>query len=255
MQESSTTTQQQQRPVALVTGGARRLGAAITRCLHQAGMDVLIHYCHAEAAARELETELNLAVPGSAALIQQDLRHDDGGSKLIAAASMLKPKLDAVIHNASIFQASVPGEYQEQQWFDLGRLHLHSSVALALNAAPRLRAVAGCMVFITDIYARHPRASHSLYCASKAGMDMLVRCMAQQLAPEIRVNAVAPGAILWAEQDNNEQDRESITRSIPLGRVGEPRHIAAAVRFLVQQASYMTGATITVDGGRSLNLP
>lgn len=227
----------------------------MVRCLHQAGMDVVIHCFQSGTEAKRLAAELNARVPGSAVVLRQDLRQEDKCRELLQEAARLKPRLDAVVHNASVFKPSALAEYQCSDWSELAQMHLQAPMALARHAAPMLRATSGCMVYLTDIYARHPRASHSLYCASKAGLDMLVRCLARQLAPDIRVNAVAPGAILWAEHDGTSEDQESIKGSIPLGRMGEPRQIAAAVRFLIQQASYMTGATIAVDGGRSLNLP
>ncbi len=241
------------KPVALVTGGAHRLGAAIVRRLHQAGMDVLIHYFDSRDEATTLAKQLNQQEPGSAHLLQYDLRQANSCKDLIQEATKIKPRLDALIHNASIYRPSPLEQYDDSVWEGMLELHLQAPLALARHAAAPLRATSGCMVYITDIYARHAKASHGAYCASKAGLDMLVRCLAQQLAPHIRVNAVAPGAIMWVGQEDQDT-KAQIVETIPLGHTGQPQHIAAAVRFLVQDASYMTGATITVDGGRSLNI-
>jgi len=242
--------------VVLVTGGAKRVGAAICRRLHAAGAGVLVHYRSAALEARALQVELNAQRPESIALAQADLLKAATGSQLVKAALRHFGRLDALINNASSFYATAIGEITEQAWDDLIGTNLKAPLFLSQAAAVELRKVGGCIVNIVDIHADRPMKDHVVYSTAKGGLVALTRSLARELGPEVRVNGVAPGAIVWPEDDvwSNEAERERIIAQTSLKRVGDPDDIALAVHFLVAGAPYVTGQIIAVDGGRSISL-
>ena len=232
---------------ALITGGARRIGAAITRALHSAGMDVVIH-CHKSVAEAEaLAMALNQARAGSARVINLDLRRPDGPEQLIAETG----NLDVLVNNASTFYPTPLPETTAAQWDELMGTNLRVPFFLCRAAAPFLRQRRGCIVNLTDIHAQRPLRGHAIYSISKAALDMLTKVLAKELAPEVRVNGVAPGAVLWPEQMESDLKQRIVTHTM-LKRAGAPEDVAAAVRFLVLDAPYVTGQILAVDGGRTL---
>lgn len=238
--------------VALVTGGARRIGAETVRQLHRAGMRVIIHHRGSRDQARDLAEECNRARPHSAALLQGDLQDIAGLDALVRQATDRFGRLDALVNNASTFYPTPVGRTTEAQWKDLVGVNLKVPFFLVQSAAEELRRHGGCVVNIVDIYGWRALAEHPVYCAAKAGLIMLTRALAAELGPEIRVNGVAPGAILWPEGGQDEALQRSLVERTPLKRTGRPADIAAAVLFLVRDASFTSGEIITVDGGRSV---
>jgi len=243
-------------PLILVTGAARRVGAAITRCLHDAGCDVAIHFRRSESAAYALAAELNGRRPGSAQTFAADLDDDQTPPRLVAACVERCGRLDGLVNNASTYFATPLGEVGEDAWQRIVGSNLKAPLFLIQAAAPHLRRTGGAVVNIADIHAERPNRGYAVYCAAKAGLVGLTRALAVDLAPEVRVNAVAPGAILWPDDvELGEAERHGIVASTLLQRVGSPEDIARAVRFLLLDAPYVTGQVINVDGGRSVALP
>lgn len=242
--------------VVLITGGAKRLGAAICRRLHGSGAELFVHYRSAAEEARALQAELNAKRGNSLALAQADLLKVSATSELVKAAVKEFGRLDAVVNNASTFYPTVIGEITEKEWDDLIGTNLKAPLFLAQAATPELRKTHGCIVNIIDIHAELPMKNHAVYTAAKGGLLALTRALARDLAPEIRVNGVAPGTILWPEDEvwRDEVARQRIINQTALKRIGEPEDIAAAVQFLLADAPYVTGQVISVDGGRSITL-
>lgn len=241
--------------VVLITGAARRVGAQIARTLHQAGGNVLVHYRGSAAEAAALVSEMNAARPGSAASLQGDLRDTAGLPRLVEAALAKFGRLDALVNNASSFFPTPIGSITEAAWDDLIGSNLKGPLFLSQAAAAHLRISRGSIVNITDIHAEWPLKNYPLYCAAKAGLLGLTRALALELAPEVRVNAVAPGPIAWPENDAFDADaRAEIIGRTLLARIGEPADIARTVRFLLFDAPFVTGQAINVDGGRSTRL-
>ena len=242
--------------VVLVTGGARRVGAAICRRLHAAGANLLVHYRSAALEARALQVELNARRADSVALAQADLLKTAACSQLVKAALKHFGQLDAVVNNASSFYPTAIGEITEQAWDDLVGTNLKAPLFLAQAAAPELRKQHGCIVNLVDIHAELPMRNHAVYTAAKGGLAALTRALARDLGPEIRVNGVAPGTILWPDEETwrDELSRQRIINQTALKRIGEPDDIAKAVQFLLADAPYITGQILAVDGGRSLSL-
>jgi pteridine reductase len=240
--------------VVLITGGAKRLGAAICRRLHGSGAELFVHYRSAAEEARALQSELNAKRGNSLALAQADLLKVSAAPELIKAAVKEFGRLDAVINNASTFYPTAIGEITEKEWDDLIGTNLKAPLFLAQAATPELRKTHGCIVNIIDIHAELPMKNHAVYTAAKGGLLALTRALARDLAPEIRVNGVAPGTILWPEDEawRDEVARQRIINQTALKRIGEPEDIAAAVQFLLADAPYVTGQVISVDGGRSI---
>jgi pteridine reductase len=240
----------------LITGGARRVGAAICRRLHDAGAQVMLHYRASVREARALETELTLKRAGSIALVQADLLKTAGLNGLVKDTVKAFGRLDALVNNASSFYPTPIGEITEQAWDDLMGTNLKAPLFLAQAAARELRKSHGCIVNILDIHAEVPMKNHLVYNAAKGGLLALTRSLARELGPEVRVNGIAPGTILWPENDiwQDEVARQRIINQTALKRIGEPDDIAQAVEFLVAHAPYVTGQVIAVDGGRSVNL-
>jgi pteridine reductase len=241
--------------VVLLTGAARRLGAAIARCLHENGARLMLHYRKSERDALELQSELNAVRPDSVALLQADLLAVAGLPEIVRNTVSRFGRLDVLVNNASDFHATPLGEITFDDWDSLVGTNLKAPLFLAQAAAPHLRKSGGCIVNITDIHAERPLKSYVVYSIAKAGLDGLTRSLARELAPEVRVNAVAPGAVLWPEDGSfDELTRQRVVSNTPLKRAGDPGDIARAVLYLVAEAPYVSGQTIAVDGGRSITL-
>ncbi len=242
--------------VVLVTGGAKRVGASITRWLHAAGASVAVHYHSSRNEAMALAAELNAQRAGSIELVQGDLLQMQDLPKLVQQSMRHFGRLDAVVNNASSFYPKALGELTEDDWSDLVGTNLKAPLFLAQAAASELRRNHGAIVNIVDIHAERPMQGHLLYSVANTGLSGLTRALAQELAPFVRVNAVAPGVILWPEGGEWQEDerRRRIVAHTLLKREGEPNDIARTVHFLLADAPYITGQIIAVDGGRSINL-
>ncbi len=238
--------------VVLITGGARRVGAEIARMLHAAGARILIHYRTSAAAAVELAGEFNAARPRSAAIHAAELRSADAPQELVAAALDQFGRLDILINNASGFYPTPVGRITIAQWDDLMASNLRAPLFLSQAAAPSLRLQRGLIINMVDIHGLRPLKGHPVYSAAKAGLAMLTRSLARELGPDIRVNGIAPGPVLWPENDLDEQLKREIIAKTALKRHGSPQDIARAALFLAKDAPYITGQIIAVDGGRSI---
>jgi pteridine reductase len=238
--------------VALITGAAHRIGAQIARTLHAGGTDLALHYRSSEDAALALKTELEKNRPNSVLLLQADLHNCGTFPDLIASIRRFRGRLDILVNNASSFYPTPFDRADQSQWEDLIGSNLKGPFFLAREAAPLLREVHGCMVNLVDIHAQRPLKDHSIYSIAKAGNAMMVRALARELGPEIRVNGIAPGAILWPEQGLSEDAKGEILARTALQRAGTPEDIARTLLFLVRDAPYITGQIIAVDGGRTL---
>lgn len=242
-------------PTALITGAAQRVGATISRTLHDAGFNIAIHYRHSGDAAQALATELTKRRPRSAIALQADLNDPAVHQVLIDDACRHFGGIDALINNASSFYPTPLGETTLEQWHDLMASNLQAPFFLAQAAAKPLRERKGCIVNITDIHAERPLTGFPVYSAAKGGLLTLTRALAIELAPAIRVNAVAPGAIAWPTNGSfDEEECRAIIDHTLLKRIGCPEDIARTVRFLIMDAPYITGEVINVDGGRSAHL-
>jgi pteridine reductase len=237
---------------ALVTGGAKRLGAAIVRALHARGADVLLHYRGSAAAAAALAAELNARRAGSVTLHAADLLDVAALPGIVAAATRAYGRLDVLVNNASTFYPTPVGTITLAQWEDLTGTNLRAPLFLAQAAAPALRAHGGCIVNLVDIHALRPLKRHPVYCAAKAGLWMLTQSLARELAPEIRVNGVAPGPAMWPEGPMDAALQAQILERTALKRIGSPEDVAGAVLFFVADAPYVTGQVLPVDGGRTI---
>ena len=236
----------------LVTGSSRRIGAAIVRSLHSAGYRVLLHYNRSEEPARQLAGALNAVRPDSVLALRADLDDTAALGELVQRAIDAWGHLDALVNNASTFYPTPLGTVTESQWDALLGSNLKAPFFLCQAAAPHLARRQGAIVNLVDIYAERPLKGYPAYSIAKAGLAALTRSLAVELAPDVRVNGVAPGAILWPEQPDGGQTQADILARIPLARSGRPADIAGAVRFLLEEAPYITGQIIAVDGGRSV---
>lgn len=237
---------------ALITGAGVRIGATIAARLHAAGAGVAVHYFRSSDPADALAATLNQKRPGSAFSVGADIRQTAGLGQLVDGIVERTGRLDILINNASSFYATALGEVTEENWSDLVDSNLKAPLFLAQAALPHLRKTEGTIVNMIDIHARRPLRDFHIYGAAKAGLAMLTRSLARDLAPEIRVNGVAPGAILWPEDGMTDKVKQNIIGKIPLGRPGDPEDIATTILFLVRDAPYITGQIIAVDGGRSI---
>ena len=240
--------------VALITGGAKRIGAETARTLHAAGMNIVIHYRSSQKAADELCYELNNARDNSAAVVQADLNDDHAYGKLIEDTVEIWGHLDVLINNDSSFFPTEIGSITLGHWHNLMNSNLKAPLFLSQAATPYLKETGGCIINMVDIHAFRPMKKHPVYCAAKAGLAMLTQSLAKELGPEIRVNGIGPGAILWPDNDIDEATKKRIIERTALKRHGEPKDIAKAILFLVRDADYITGHIVPVDGGRSLNI-
>ncbi len=242
-------------PVALITGAARRLGAAIAQRLHEDGYDIALHYRESSGEATALAARFNASRPNSALLLQAELTDLDRLPELIAGAAGHFGRLDALVNNASAFFPTPFGATTPAQWDALFATNVRAPYFLAQAAAPHLKAASGGIVNLVDIHGERPLREHAVYGMTKAALIHMTRALALELAPQVRVNAVAPGAILWAESDSamSISAQAALLARTPLGRIGTPGEIADAVRWLLREATYTTGQVIRVDGGRLLD--
>ena len=241
--------------VVLITGGAKRVGAATCRRLHSAGANLMLHYRVSAGEARLLQAELNHQRKDSVALIQADLLDIAKLPAMVDQTVQSFGRLDALVNNASSFFQTPVGEITAAAWEDLIGTNLRAPLFLSQAAAPALKKSQGAIVNITDIHAERPLKNYVVYSVAKAGLVGLTRSLARELAPEVRVNAIAPGPILWPDDESfDELSRQRIISHTPLKREGTPEDIAKAVHFLLAEATYVTGETINVDGGRHVAL-
>jgi pteridine reductase len=238
----------------LITGGARRVGAAISRRLHGAGANLVVHYRSSAADARALKDELTRARADSVVLVQGDLLKPAHLSGLIKDAMKAYGRLDALVNNASSFYATPIGEITEKAWDDLMGTNLKAPLFLSQAAARELKKNHGAIVNIVDIHAEFPMKSYVVYNIAKGALAALTRSLARELGPEVRVNGVAPGTIIWPDDEawKDELARQRIMNQTALKRIGDPDDIARAVEFLLTSAPYVTGQVLAVDGGRSV---
>lgn len=239
--------------VALITGGGRRIGAQIATTLHEQGFQLALHYRNSRDHAHKLQEKLNAIRPDSVILIQADLHVTKGLSSLVNSTVESFGQLDVVINNASSFYPTPIGKATEEDWDDLIGSNLKAPFFLAQAAAAALKKSHGCIVNIVDIHSDRPLKEHPIYCMAKAGLAMMTKSLAKELGPEVRVNGVSPGAILWPENEIDQLTQQRIISRSFLKRQGNPSDIAQTVLFLVSQAPFITGQIIAVDGGRSLN--
>jgi len=239
---------------ALVTGAVRRVGACIARTLHQRGCKVILHYRGSGTQAEQLAMELNGYRPGSASIVQADLADDGAIEGLVAEVKSQVGQLDLLVNNASRFFPTAIGTTTRQQWNDLMTSNLSGPYFLTQALLPQLVAARGSVVNILDVHAVRPMRGHAVYSMAKAGLQMMTLAMARDIGPQVRVNGVAPGAILWPENDMSSVEQEKILAKTVMGAVGKPEDIASAVAYLGLDAGYVTGQVLAVDGGRSLNI-
>ena len=247
--------------VALVTGAAKRIGAEIARQLHKENFNLVIHYHQSEKAARELIEELNESRENSAICISADLNNLTEVVELAAQAQAHWQRIDLLVNNASSFYPTPIGNASEDDWNNLMNSNLKAPFFLAQALAKYLGEQHGCIINIADIYADKPLQKHSIYSIAKAGNVMLTKTLAQELAPLVRVNGIAPGAILWPDDAQkkpedrlSDDNKEKMLAKIPLQQRGQAQDIARTILFLAQQSPYITGQIITVDGGRSITI-
>jgi pteridine reductase len=236
----------------LITGAAKRIGAACARLLHDQGCNVLLHYKSSGQEAEQLCDELNLKRQDSAKLVQGNLRHIEELETVAQLALSSWGGVDVLINNASSFYPTPLDSASEAQWDDLLGSNLKAPFFLSKALSDGLAKRKGCIVNIVDIHAERGLPNYPVYSIAKAGLVAMTKILAKELGPSVRVNAVAPGAILWPETDLSEHDKSEILQRVPLARSGSPEDIAKAVLYLVKDADYVTGQIITVDGGRTL---
>jgi len=237
---------------ALITGAGKRLGECTARTLHQHGANIAIHYRGSEKPAQELADSLNGLREGSAFTVQADLLDNDALNSLVDQVVAHTGQLDILVNNASSFYPTPLGTVTEDQWTDLIGSNLKAPLFLSQAALPYLRKDNGVIINIVDIHSQRPLKEHTVYGPAKAALAMLTKTLAKDLAPEVRVNGVSPGAILWPDEGMPEKVAQSIINQVPMKRVGDPTDIARTVLFLIKDAPYITGQIIAVDGGRSV---
>lgn len=238
--------------VAMITGSGKRVGAAIARHLHAAGARILIHHRHSGAEAASLASLLNESRAHSARILAGDLLATNLLPDLMQRAVSAFGRLDILVNNASSFYPTPLGSVTEKQWDDLLGTNLKAPLFLAQAAIPHLKATHGLIVNLVDIHSQRPLPDHTVYCTAKAGLAMLTRCLARELGPDIRVNGVAPGPILWPEGGLDASLQDKIIGRTALRRAGSPDDIGKAVLFFAKDAPYVTGQILAVDGGRSI---
>lgn len=239
-----------QQKVALVTGAAKRIGKQISTQLHQQGYTLIVHYNQSKADAEALVNSFNQLRNNSATLVQGDLNQPSGIKQIVNHVQQQHKRLDVLVNNASRFYPTKVNDVTEDIWNDLMASNLKAPFFLIQGLTDLLAQHQGCVVNIVDIHAQRPLLEYPVYCMAKAGLSMLTKSLSQELAPKIRVNGIAPGAILWHENELSEQDKSQVISEISLQRLGSPSDIAQAVQYLVE-AKYVTGHILSVDGGRS----
>ena len=237
----------------LITGAAKNIGATIAKELHSSGMKIIIHYNHSQKEATKLVDELNDLRENSAIKIQADLKKKECYSMLINAALDFTGKIDVLINNASAFYPTPLNDINEKNWNELININLKAPLFISKLAAESLKENNGCIINITDIHASNPLINHAIYCISKAGLIILTKSLAKELAPDIRVNAISPGAITWPDVMDS-KTKENIINQTVLKKMGDAEDIAKTVIFLIEDASYITGQILNVDGGKTLFL-
>lgn len=241
-------------PVVLITGAARRIGAAVVRRLHAEGFDIALHYHRSGVEASALAAELNAIRADSVLTLSADLADDARLTTMVEEAARWHGRLDALVNNASSFHATPVGSIDGAAWDDLFASNARAPLFLSQAAAPYLAGQQGVIVNMVDIYAERPLRQHTVYGMAKAALVALTQSLAIELAPQVRVNAIAPGAILWPEHGKDYTERDAMIASTPLKRCGDPEDIASTVLWLLRDAKFVTGQVIRVDGGRSLAL-
>lgn len=239
--------------VALITGSARRIGAEVVRKLHAQGMNVIVHYNGSHTEAKRIADELNSTRPNSANTLQFNLLDIENAEAFIQKALSFWGRLDVLVNNASTFYPTPLEDITIQHWHDLVGVNLQAPLFICKACAPHLIKVNGCIVNIVDIHADRPLKDYPVYAIAKAGLAMLTKSMARELAPAVRVNGVSPGAIMWPEIEEYEPLHQEIIERTALKREGHPSDIAETVWFLINSADYITGQIIAVDGGRTLS--
>ena len=242
------------RPVALITGAGRRVGAVIARTLHAAGYDLALHYRHSIDDARMLADELEQRRSGSTLLLQAELADISALPVMIEQLLAHYGRLDALVNNASAFYPTPLGTATAQQWNELFASNAQAPFFLSQAAIPALREAHGGIVNMIDIYAERPLADHPLYCMAKAALAAMTRSLALDLGPDIRVNGVAPGAVMWPSDGKPYADQQAMLARTPLQRAGTPDDVADAVLWLLRDAPFVTGQIIRIDGGRTLSV-
>ena len=238
--------------VVFITGGSRRVGAVVCRHLHAHGANLVIHYRSSKDDAQALQAELQRQRPDSVTLLQGDLLDYARLDTLVQDAARAYGRLDVLLNNASSFYPTPIGQATEKQWDDLFGSNLKAPFFLCQAAAPYLKRTGGGIVHIADVHAQRPLKNYPIYSAAKAGLVMLTQSLARELGPEVRVNAIAPGTILWPEHELDDAIKTQILERVPQKRSGEPMDIARTVLFLIRDAHYISGQVIAVDGGRSV---
>lgn len=243
-------------PVVLITGAAQRLGARMAERLHDRGWRVIVHYRSRHDQAAALVDALNTNRADSATMLQADLAQPEAIMQLARDSLALWGRLDGLINNASVFYPNPTGQASQQDWDTVMHTNLRAPFFLGQACLPALKAAHGCIINLIDIYSERPLPDHPLYCASKAGLATLTRSWARDLAPEVRVNGISPGAILWPENEGaiEQSYQQAILDKTPLKRTGNQDDIAGAVIYLMCDAPFVTGQILAVDGGRSLNM-
>jgi pteridine reductase len=236
----------------LITGGARRVGAAIGRTLHGAGANLVVHYRKSANEVAQLADELNGARPKSVVTFQADLLDLSKLPSLVEFAVRSFGSLDVLVNNASTFYPTKIGEITPTAWDDLMGTNLKVPLFLSQAAAPALKKSGGLILNIVDIHALRPLRSYTVYCAAKAGLHMVTRSLAKELGPEVRVNGISPGPVLWPEHDGDSATRAKIIQRTILQKMGTPEDIARTALFFASQAPFITGQILAVDGGRSV---
>ncbi|MGO4504278.1 MULTISPECIES: pteridine reductase [unclassified Dyella] len=245
---------QHERPVALITGAGKRVGAVIARTLHAAGYDLALHYRHSAADAELLAASLERQRSNSTCIVQAELADLGALPGVVQRALDRFGRLDALVNNASAFYPTPVGTATPAQWNELFASNAQAPFFLAQAATPALRAARGAIVNLVDIYAERPLANHPVYCMAKAALEAMTRSLALDLGPDVRVNGVAPGAVMWPSDGKAYDDQQAMLARTPLQRAGSPEDVAGAVLWLLRDAPFVTGQIIRVDGGRTLSV-
>ncbi|MDR3447151.1 MULTISPECIES: pteridine reductase [unclassified Dyella] len=243
-----------ERPVALITGAGKRVGAVIARTLHAAGYDLALHYRHSAAEAELLSASLERQRSDSTFTVQAELADLDVLPAMVQRVVDRFGRLDALVNNASAFYPTPVGTATPAQWNELFASNAQAPFFIAQAATPALREARGAIVNMVDIYAERPLANHPVYCMAKAALEAMTRSLALDLGPDVRVNGVAPGAVMWPSDGKPYDDQQAMLARTPLRRAGSPEDVAGAVLWLLRDAPFVTGQIIRVDGGRTLSV-